>query len=131
MGWWMMVDDGSEHTAGVLQKWAPDLYRDPVHRWIDSYHIIFPLMLFAALYAARRDELAGLGRVRPDDLRAALDLAGEFGEPHLGLSLARDPRQVDQPLVGRPADVRRRLAQQPPRLPDLGPARPATGGRST
>ena len=51
MAWWMLVDDGSTHTAEYYKKWAPDLYKDPVHRWIDSYHIIFPLMLFGLLYA--------------------------------------------------------------------------------
>ncbi len=39
-----------------------------------------------------------------------------------------DPRPLDEPLVGRAADLRRRLAQQPPRLPDLGTARPAVVG---
>ena len=46
----MMVDDASQHTAEYYKKWAPDLYKDPVHRWIDSYHIIFPIMLFGLLY---------------------------------------------------------------------------------
>src|SRR5436309_9459654 len=50
MAWWMLVDDASQHTAEYYKKWAPDLYKDPVHRWIDSYHIIFPIMLFGLLY---------------------------------------------------------------------------------
>ncbi len=40
------------HSPKYYQKWAPDLYRDPVHRWIDTYHIIFPILLFVGLYAA-------------------------------------------------------------------------------
>src|SRR5204863_9543795 len=37
----------------------------------------------------------------------------------------RDRRRVAQPALARPADLRRGLAQQPPRVPDLGGARPA------
>lgn len=52
MGWWMKVDDGSRHSVEYYKKWAPDLYRDPVQRWLDSYHIIFPIALFVGLYLA-------------------------------------------------------------------------------
>jgi fatty-acid desaturase len=51
MAWWMLVGDDSEHTPEFFQKWAPDLYRDPVHRWLEKYHIVFPLLLLAGLYA--------------------------------------------------------------------------------
>ena len=131
MGWWMKVDDSSRHTPEYYNRWAPDLYKDPVHRWIDGNHILFPIGLMVAPLWPGRNALADLGRVSSDDPRAAHDLAGELGQPHLGLPLAPDPRQVHQPLVGGPADLRRRVAQQPPRVPDLGPTRPGAGGRST
>jgi stearoyl-CoA desaturase (delta-9 desaturase) len=51
MYWWMLVADDTEHTPEFYQKWAPDLYRDPVHRWLEKYHIVFPLLLLAGLYA--------------------------------------------------------------------------------
>ena len=50
----VLVDDARYHLephARILQEWAPDLYKDPVHRWIDSYHFVFPILLFVALYA--------------------------------------------------------------------------------
>jgi len=50
MVWWMLVDDSSKHTAEYYKKWTPDLYKDPVHRWIDRYHIIFPIALMGLLY---------------------------------------------------------------------------------
>jgi len=50
MYWWMMVGDDNRHTVDYYQKWAPDLYKDPVHRWLEKYHFIFPLLLFGALY---------------------------------------------------------------------------------
>jgi fatty-acid desaturase len=83
MGWWMQTQDETRHSPNYYQKWAPDLYRDPVHRWIDNYHIIAPL----------------------------------------GVPLAPDPRRFDESLVGRALDLRRGMAQQPSRLPDLGAPR--------
>jgi len=52
MFWWMMVIEGTEHSPEYYQKWSPDLMRDPVHRWLERWHFIFPLLLFAGLYAA-------------------------------------------------------------------------------
>ena len=51
MFWWMTPDVASCHTPEYYKKWAPDLYKDPVHRWIDSYQLVFPILLFVALYA--------------------------------------------------------------------------------
>jgi fatty-acid desaturase len=51
MGWFMKYSDDCKHDEEYYKRWAPDLYRDPVHRWIDSYFIMFPLLTFAALYA--------------------------------------------------------------------------------
>jgi fatty-acid desaturase len=51
MFWWMTPDVTSLHTPQYYKKWAPDLYKDRVYRWIDSYQIVFPILLFAALYA--------------------------------------------------------------------------------
>ena len=51
MFWWMTPDITSGHTSDYYRKWAPDLYRDPVHRFLDRFHIIFPVLMFAGLYA--------------------------------------------------------------------------------
>jgi fatty-acid desaturase len=51
MGWWMTEQDETNHTPEYFQKWTPDLYKDPVHQWIERYHFVFPLLLFAGLYA--------------------------------------------------------------------------------
>jgi stearoyl-CoA desaturase (delta-9 desaturase) len=51
MFWWMTPDVTSRHTPEYLQKWAPDLYRDPVHRFLNNFHIVFPLAMLAGLYA--------------------------------------------------------------------------------
>jgi stearoyl-CoA desaturase (delta-9 desaturase) len=51
MGWWMKYSGDCKHTDEYYKRWAPDLFKDPVHRWIDRYFIIFPLSVFALLYA--------------------------------------------------------------------------------
>ncbi|WP_337174978.1 fatty acid desaturase [Paludisphaera sp.] len=52
MGWFMVVDENSRHNDAYFKRWAPDLFRDPVHRWLERYFIAFPLGLFALTYAA-------------------------------------------------------------------------------
>jgi len=49
MFWWMTPDITSIHTPEYYKKWAPDLLKDPVHRWMDSYHIVFPILGAIAL----------------------------------------------------------------------------------
>ena len=50
MFWFMTPDITSRHTPAYYEKWAPDLDRDPVHRWLDRYHIVFPILSAVALY---------------------------------------------------------------------------------
>ncbi|WP_165248188.1 acyl-CoA desaturase [Paludisphaera soli] len=52
MGWFMVTDETSRHGEAYYKRWAPDLYRDPVQRFFDNYFLIFPMALFAGLYAA-------------------------------------------------------------------------------
>jgi stearoyl-CoA desaturase (delta-9 desaturase) len=51
MYWWMMIGETSEHTPEFYKKWCPDLCKDPVHRWLERYHIVFPILLMVGLYA--------------------------------------------------------------------------------
>jgi stearoyl-CoA desaturase (delta-9 desaturase) len=51
MYWWMLVYDENRHSVDYYRKWAPDLYKDPVHRWLEKYHYVFPLLMLGALYA--------------------------------------------------------------------------------
>ena len=83
-----MVDDPdvtSCHTPEYYEKWAPDLYKDLVYRWIDSYQARLSHPVVGGDLRLRRDELADLGRVRPHDLRASFHLACHFRHPRLGL----------------------------------------------
>jgi sn-1 stearoyl-lipid 9-desaturase len=50
--WWMTPEvTASRHTTPYCQKWAPDLVRDPVHRVLERIQIVFPLSMFAGLFA--------------------------------------------------------------------------------
>jgi stearoyl-CoA desaturase (delta-9 desaturase) len=51
MFWWMTPDISAIHTDDYYKRWAPDLQKDPVHRWLDQYHIVFPILGAVALYA--------------------------------------------------------------------------------
>jgi len=50
MFWWMTPDITADHTPEYLEHWAPDLYNDPVHRRLDAYFIVFPLLTAVVLY---------------------------------------------------------------------------------
>ncbi len=50
MFWWMTPDITSRHTDEYLKKWAPDLYKDPVHRFLNVMHFPLILGLFGLLY---------------------------------------------------------------------------------
>ena len=51
MFWWMTPDLTSEHSPAYHARWAPDLVKDPVHVWLDRWHILFPIGTAALLYA--------------------------------------------------------------------------------
>ena len=51
MFWFMTPDVTSRHSVEYYKKWTPDLVKDKVHVFLDRNHLIFPLALFAVLYA--------------------------------------------------------------------------------
>ena len=51
MFWFVTPDVTSMHTPEYMQKWAPDLAADPVHAFLDRFHWVVPLLMFALLYA--------------------------------------------------------------------------------
>jgi stearoyl-CoA desaturase (delta-9 desaturase) len=50
MMWWMTPDADTEHSPEYLERWAPDLNRDPVLRWFDKYHFLFPILSAVTLF---------------------------------------------------------------------------------
>ncbi len=101
MYWWMFFEESTVHSEKYYQKWAPDLNRDPVHRFIERLSHHLPDLALRGAVCTGRDELAGLGRFPAVGPGPAFDLAGELGDPPLGLSLAHDAGQLDEPVVGR------------------------------
>ena len=50
MLWWMTPDVAFDHTPEYYERWAPDLIKDPVLVWFDTWHFLFPIGLGAAVY---------------------------------------------------------------------------------
>jgi len=48
---WILTGQGLHHDASVLARYAPDLKRDPVHRWLSEWHwtsnVVVGLLLLA------------------------------------------------------------------------------------
>ncbi len=54
MSWWMTPDISAMHSTDYYKKWAPDLCRDPVHRFLDRFNVAFMFLLGIGLYFAGR-----------------------------------------------------------------------------
>jgi stearoyl-CoA desaturase (delta-9 desaturase) len=51
MFWWMTPDITSRHTPEYLKKWAPDLLKDPVHRFLERWHFAITLATAGLFFA--------------------------------------------------------------------------------
>ena len=50
MLWWLTPEADTVHSVEYYQRWAPDLYRDPVLRLLDKFHFLFPIASAITLY---------------------------------------------------------------------------------
>lgn len=48
---WIMQGTSQEHDEAVIQRYAPDLGRDRVHRWLSDYYIVPTVIVAAILFA--------------------------------------------------------------------------------
>ena len=129
MGW--LFED--QHSSA--RRYAPDLRKDPVIRRVDK---LFPLWVPARARdpLPRRARVVGrLGARRPDRLRLggvgarvpapSRHLERELDLPHVRPPALRHQGREPRQLARRARIARRRLAPQPPCLPDLSAPRPA------
>ena len=90
-----------------------------------------PARLGLRRHAARRPHRPAVGRRRARARPAPRDVLDQLAVPLLRPPALRDEGRVAQPLSGSsPLHVRRGVAQQPPRVPDVGRARHARAGSS-
>ena len=121
------------HTQrGNKQRFAPDLIADPVVSFVDRTFFLWAVLgfvvAFALGFAIGGDLTAGLtghalGRCGAGVRAPPRHLQHQLALPHVRPPALRDQGRVAQPGLAGAADDGRGLAQQPPRLPDLGPPR--------
>ena len=87
--------------------------------------------LAARRHARGRAHRAAVGRRGADARPAPRHLQHQLAVPLLRPPRLRDRRRVAQPRLAVAVHVRRGVAQQPPRVPDLGRATACAAGRST
>ena len=124
MGWILFGDTPpQQHRAdgASTRRISP---RDPFYRWLNTYHCVPLTMLGFVLLAVGGWGLVFWGIF----LRVVFGLHATWlvnSATHMwGSRRFADPGRLAQQLVGRAADVRRGLAQQPPRAPGVGAPRP-------
>ena len=122
----------STPSAARKTRYAPDLIADPVVS-LRRPHVP-PAGSLAGLrravrarladrrHARRRPDRAAVGRRGADARPAPRDLQHQLAVPLLRAPALRHRRRVAQPRVAVALHVRRGVAQQPPRVPDLGRA---------
>lgn len=49
---WIVFGEGNHNNTKMMSKYAPDLARDPFHRWLNSWHWVPLAVLGAVLYLA-------------------------------------------------------------------------------
>ena len=129
------------HTQrGKKDRYAPDLIADPTIRFVDRTFVLWVVARAGdpvpARDGARRLGHHGadgdaVGRAGPRVPAPPRDLLDQLAVPLLRAPALRHRRRVAQPAVARAAVVRRVVAQQPPRVPDVGAPRDEARGSST
>ena len=123
MFWWMTPDITSRHTPEYLKKWAPDLYRDPVHRVLNDWNVIFSILTGVLMYAIGGMPWLVWGYF----VRTILVLHTTWlvnSATHVWGYRSHDTRDNSTNNWWVAAlTYGEGLAQQSPRLPDLGPPR--------
>ena len=120
---WILMGKSMHHDTTTLARYVPDLAKDKFHVWLTKYHYVPQIVAWRSVVRHRRPALAAVGNIPAHGSWTARHLAGELGDAFVGNAAICDARPFDQQLVGRSADVWRRLAQQSPRASDRGAAR--------
>ena len=117
------------HTQrGAKARYAPDLMKDPLVRWVDRTFLLWVVTGLAAAFVLGwiiGGSIGGgldrpaVGRWGADARGAPRDLQHQLALPLLRRAALSHRRPFAQPALAGPAHSRRVLAQQPPRLPHV------------
>ena len=121
---WIMTGKAMHHDTAMLARYAPDLSKDKFHVSLTTWHWVPQVVVGLALLA-----FGGIPYVLWGTFfRTTFGLHCTWlvnSATHLWGSRRFQTRDDStQQLVGRAADVRRGLAQQPSRAPGVGAPRP-------
>ena len=121
---WILFGDSNHNNTAMMSKYAPDLGADPFYRWLNTWHFVPVIVVGLTLLAVGGWPMVYWGIF----LRIVFGLHATWlvnSATHMwGSRRFTDQGRLAQQLVGRAPHLRRGLAQQPPRAPGLGPARP-------
>ena len=115
---WILSGEGLHHDSSVLARYVPDLMRDPVQVWLSRWHWTSNVTRRPWPVAVGWCAVRVVGHLPARHAGAPCDMAGELRDAQMGLAAVRDARRLHEQLVGRHADLRRRLAQQSSRSSD-------------
>ncbi len=120
---WILFGEGHHNDTELMSRYAPDLAADPFYRWLNTWHWV-PLTVFGFVVLA----LGGWPMVFwLVFFRVTVGLHATWlvnSATHMwGGRRFDDQGRLEEQLVGRDADLRRGLAQQPPCPSDVGTSR--------
>ena len=124
-GWWahmgwILKGTAQQYDSETVARYAPDLVKDRFHVLLNRLYWLPLVVLGIALLALWWLVVSDVGYFLPRHVQLARHLAGQFGHTHVGQTTVRHPGRLEEQLVGRAADLWRRLAQQSSCAPDLG-----------
>ena len=104
-----------------LMKYAPDLAKHRFYIWLDDYHWV-PWLLLGVLLSRSAGCPCAVGHLRCGSSSDCMAPGWSIPRRTCGARADSPRATIRGILVGRPDHLRRRLAQQSPRPPDLGPS---------
>ena len=107
---WILTGNALRQDVATLKRYVPDLAEDKFHVWLTKYHLAPMAILASCAVRYRWLSLGAVGHFLSHRRGTACDVDRQLGRAYLGVAPLRDPRYVNQQLVGRAGEFRRWVA---------------------